>query len=452
MIRSYGTGGAQPGDTDHTAPAASKTISARINLIARNYNRFTIPAQTTVTAYLPEGPAQAGHHIGDGPAHPGLFSADEYRQLRAYYEARSGLEPTPLRVMPSLARTLGVGQVMVKDEGGRFGLNAFKLLGARFAIDTLQAEGALRPGHTVVCASEGNHGRAVARAAREAGCQARVYMAADAAPARVDAIAGEGATVIRVDGSYDDAVRMLAADAAAHGWTIVSDTSWEGYDRIPRLIMLGYTRMMDEVVAALKSESSESSTFAPGPTADKTAAQDDSASSAFDAVFVQGGVGGLLCGVASWCAWQAGRHPVVVSVEPTTAACLQASARAGRPTAVTGPLATTMAGLRNREVSPLAFESVRTTVDAYLAIDDHWSHEAMWTLAHPDGGDPPVATGASGAAALGGLLAVCRDPGMRTVRDHIGLGPASRVLVLVSEGVTDPSLWTAITSRPRGGE
>jgi diaminopropionate ammonia-lyase family len=238
----------------------------------------------------------------------------------------------------------------------------------------------------------------------------------------VDAIAGEGATVIRVDGSYDDAVRMLAADAAAHGWTTVSDTSWEGYERIPRLIMLGYTRMMDEVAEP------------------------------FDVVFVQGGVGGLLCGVASWCAWHAGRHPVVVSVEPTTAACLQASARAGRPTAVSGPLATTMAGLRNREVSPLAFESVRTTVDAYLAIDDHWSHEAMWTLAHPDGGDPPVAAGASGAAALGGLLAVCRDPGMRTVRDRLRLGPASRVLVLVSEGVTDPSLWTAITSRARGGE
>jgi diaminopropionate ammonia-lyase len=422
MIRSYGTGGAQPGDIDHTAPAASETTSARINLIGRNYNRFTIPAQTTVTAYLPDGPAKAGHHIGDGPTHRGLFSADEYRQVRAYYEARPDLEPTPLRVMPALARVLGVGQVMVKDEGGRFGLNAFKLLGARFAIDTLRAEGALRPGHTVVCASEGNHGRAVARAAREAGCQARVYMAADAAPARVDAIAGEGATVIRVDGSYDDAVRMLAADAAAHGWTIVSDTSWEGYERIPRLIMLGYTRMMDEVAEP------------------------------FDVVFVQGGVGGLLCGVASWCAWQAGRHPVVVSVEPTTAACLQASARAGRPTAVSGPLATTMAGLRNREVSPLAFESVRTTVDAYLAIDDHWSHEAMWTLAHPDGGDPPVAAGASGAAALGGLLAVCRDPGMRTVRDRLRLGPASRVLVLVSEGVTDPSLWTAITSRARGGE
>lgn len=335
--------------------------------------------------------------------------------MRAFFAARPELAPTPLRDLPGLARALGVGSVGVKDETGRFGLNAFKLLGARFAIETLKAEGALPPGHTVVCASEGNHGRAVARAAREAGCHARVYMAADAAQSRVDAIAGEGATVVRVSGSYDDAVRMLGADATAHGWTIVSDTSWDGYERIPRLIMLGYTRMMDEVGAG------------------------------FDIVFVQGGVGGLLCGIASWCATHAPRCKVV-SVEPASAACLQASARAGQPTAVTGPLNTTMAGLRNREVSPLAFHSVLTTVDAFLAIDDRWAHDAMRTLAHPSDGAPAVAAGASGSAALGGLLAVCRDAEMAGVRAALGLGPGARVLALVSEGVTDPDLWREVTS------
>ncbi len=335
--------------------------------------------------------------------------------MRAFFDARPHLTPTPLHDLPGLARALGVGQVMVKDETGRFGLNAFKLLGARFAIETLLADGTLPPGQTVVCASEGNHGRAVARAAHDAGCHARVYMAADASQVRVDAIAAEGATVVRVAGSYDDAVRMLSADAEANSWTIVSDTSWEGYERIPRLIMLGYTHMMDEVAA-------ES-----------------------DIVFVQGGVGGLLCGVASWCARHAA-HRKVVSVEPTTAACLLASARAGRPTVVDGPLATTMAGLRNREVSPLAFNSVLSTVAAYLAIDDRWAHDAMRMLAHPASGDPTVAAGASGAAALGGVLAVCRDPGMAGVRERLGLGPDTRLLVLVSEGVTDPSLWHTITA------
>lgn len=395
-----------------------------MRVIARNYNLFITASQHTVTAYLPNGPAEAGR---------GLFTEDEYQQVRSFFDARPELAPTPLHDLPALAQSLGIGRLMVKDETARFGLNAFKLLGARFAMASLQAEGTLPPGHTVVCASEGNHGRAVARAARDARCHARVYMAADAAQVRVDAIAGEGATVVRVDGSYDDAVRMLGADAAAHGWTIVSDTSWDGYERIPRLIMLGYTRMMDEIAAALRSESSASSA-APG----------DSASSEFDSVFVQGGVGGLLCGVSSWCAFHAPATKVV-SVEPTSAACLLASARAGRPTAVDGPLTTTMAGLRNREVSPLAFDAVQATVSAYLAIDDEWAHDAMRVLAHPASGEPAVAAGASGAAALGGLLAVCRDPDMTQVRAALGLGPAARVLVLVSEGVTDPDLWNAVT-------
>ena len=200
--------------------------------------------------------------------------------------------------------------------------------------------------------------------------------------------------------------------------------------------MLGYTRMMDEVERALRSVSSVPS-----------AALDKTPSSALDVVFVQGGVGGLLCGIASWCAFHAPAR-VVVSVEPTTAACLQASARTGRPTTVAGPLSTTMAGLRNREVSPLAFTAVRSTVAAFLAIDDVWAHDAMWTLAHPTGGDAAVAAGASGSAALGGLLAVCGDPEMKHARGRLGLGPSARVLVLVSEGVTDPALWTRITSTP----
>ena len=168
------------------------------------------------------------------PGSPGLFSAAEYAQVRAFFDARPQLQPTPTRHLPALAAHLGLGAVVAKDETARFGLNAFKLLGGLFAIETLIAEGAIRPGDTLVCASEGNHGRAVARAARDAGCRSRVYMAGDAAAARVAAIAGEGAEVVRVDGSYDDAVRIMRDEAADHGWTIVSDTSWEGYERIPR--------------------------------------------------------------------------------------------------------------------------------------------------------------------------------------------------------------------------
>ena len=346
--------------------------------------------------------------------------------MRAFFAARPELTPTPLRHLPGLAGDLGIGTLLAKDETARFGLNAFKLLGARFAIETLLAEGDVQRGAMLACASEGNHGRAVARAARDAGCSCRVYMAHDAAPSRVEAIAGEGAEVIKVDGSYDDAVRIMDAEARANGWTIISDTAWPGYERIPRLIMLGYTRMLDEI------SNQQSAIGNQDPVA------------GWDAIFVQGGVGGLLCAMASWCAFHRREKPVrVITVEPTTAACLQASARAGRPVAVTGALDTTMAGLRNREVSPPAFAALLPIVDAFIAIDDVWSDRAMRSLAKPRPGDPEIAAGASGSAALGGLFALCQEPALADARAKLGLDEKSRILVIVSEGVTDPALWRA---------
>jgi diaminopropionate ammonia-lyase len=205
-----------------------------------------------------------------GTAQRGLFSADEYASVARFFDGHTSLRPTPLTSLPHLARTLGLGAVLAKDETARFGLNAFKLLGARFAIEQLIGEGAVRPGDTLVCASEGNHGRAVAHTARAVGCAARVYLSESVAQARADAIAGEGAVVVRVPGTYDDAVRVAAAEAAEHGWTVISDTSWPEYERIPRLIMLGYSWMVDEMVSAMP----------PGWRP--------------DVIFVPGGVGGLL--------------------------------------------------------------------------------------------------------------------------------------------------------------
>ena len=150
--------------------------------------------------------------------------------------------------------------------------------------------------------------------------------------------------------------------------------------------------------------------------------------------------------MASWCAFhRRDPHPRVVAVEPTSAACLQASARAGTPVAVTGPLTTTMAGLRNREVSPPAFISLLPNVDAFMAIDDVWSNEATRALGRPRGEDPAIAAGASGAAAVGGLLALCRDVSLSDARARLGLSSSSTVVAIVSEGVTDPEVWrTAI--------
>lgn len=275
---------------------------------------------------------------------PGLFEDADYARQRAFFAGRPDLTPTPLRRLSALAAQLGLREVLAKDETARFGLNAFKAVGADYAISSLILEGRLPQDGTLACASEGNHGRAVARAARRAGCHAIVYMASSVAPARVEAIESEGATVVRTAATYDAAVHQMAEDAERHRWTVISDTAWPGYDDIPRRIMLGYTRLMDEAREA----------WSPDETP--------------DAIFVQGGVGGLLGAIASWCQWTCGdRTPVIVCVEPSRAACLQASARAGTPTRVDGPLDTIMTGLRCGEVSTVGFDAAYGIVRVWLA-------------------------------------------------------------------------------------
>ena len=357
--------------------------------------------------------------------HATLFTDGDYAQQRAYFAAHPELAPTPLRRFRALARTLGIADLRGKDESARFGLNAFKAAGAMFAIAQLRSRGALGVNETLVCASEGNHGRAVARAAREVGCEARVYLSATAAEVRVAAIRSEGAVVIQVEGSYDDALRAMVVDARAYGWRVISDTALAGDSvEVPRLIMLGYTRVMDEAL----------SQWEPGPPP--------------DVIFVPGGVGGLLAAVAAWTTRHCTPRPSIVCVEPASAACLQFSARDGRPTTLAGPFETVMAGLRCGEVSRAAFDTVLHEVNAYVAIEDHWATDAMRHFAAGAGGDPVVQAGASGAAALGGLLAAVRDPGVSDLKERLGLGLGSRVLVLITEGPTDPALFAAVVGSP----
>jgi diaminopropionate ammonia-lyase len=345
-----------------------------------------------------------------------LYTADDFAAQRRFFAERPGLRATPLHHLRGLASSLGIRSLLVKDETARFGLNAFKAAGAMFAVSTLVERGRIAPGDTLVCASEGNHGRAVARAARDNACAARVYLADSVAASRLSAIESEGATVVKVPGTYDDAVRTMARDAAANRWTVISDTSWEHYEEIPRLIMLGYTRLMDEAEAAWLERP--------------------------HVIFVQAGVGGLLAAVACWADFRYGPdRPAVVGVEPETAACVQHSIRQGEPATLPGPFDSVMAGLRCGEMSPVAFEALSSLVDGYVAIEDRWALEAVRLLATPIGTDPRVAAGASGAAGLGGLLATRSDGRLADLRAHLRLGAESRVLVLVTEGVTDPGVF-----------
>lgn len=343
----------------------------------------------------------------------GLFTSDEYAQVATFYDNHSQITPTPLSSLPALASELGIGALLVKDETARGGLPAFKITGVAFAIDRLLTTEQINADSVLVAATAGNHGRALARVARDCGLRAKIYVPFDAAPARVAAIRSEGAEIVISSGNYDFAVRQAADEAKDNGWVVVSDTSWPGYEQIPRWIKAGYTRVMAEAAREWEAKP--------------------------DIVLVQGGVGGLVCAALSWLCWAFGNErPYFIACEPSGSACLQAAARAGHPVTLDEPPPTLMECLRCGEASAIALPVISAAADAFVAIDDEWCAQAM-RMFHPT-----IVAGASGACGLASLRAILQDETLRSVRDASGLTATSRVLVIVTEGATDPDLYDRV--------
>ena len=334
-----------------------------------------------------------------------------------------------------------MGNILVKDESHRFGLKAFKALGASYAVyrwikesdpsevtsahtfyrrtDRLSPESV-----TFTTATDGNHGRGVAWVARKLGQRAVVYMPRGSAKARIEAIKSEGAEVVVVDGDYDCAVRRCAHEAAKYGRPIIADIAWPGYETIPRWIQDGYLTLFDEL-------------------------HDEVPVGEVDLVLIPAGVGALAAAAAAYyCRLYSGKRPALVSVEPTGADCLQQSLAGadGVPVVATGPLESIMAGLNCGTLSDAAWPIIRDTYTAALTIGDSWSRHAMSTYWRPRKGDPQVVSGESGAAALGGLLALCRDQGLAEARERLPLSRSTTVLVLNTEGDTDPESFRQIVN------
>ena len=341
-----------------------------------------------------------------------------FKAARAAITAWPGYAPTPLRELPGLAAAIGIAGLSYKDEAGRFGLGSFKALGGAYAV-ARQVELQGR-GITIASATDGNHGRAVAWGAQRAGCRCVIYIHAHVSAGRADAIAAYGAEIRRIEGTYDDAVRACAADAAAAGWIVVSDTSWPGYEAIPREVMQGYQLMAEEAIAQVAANR---------PTH----------------IFVQGGVGGLAAAVLMRFWVRAGAHrPRFVVVEPELAACLYASARARVPTAVTIERETMMAGLSCGEPSLLAWAILGEAADGFMTIPEHAAPAAMRLLADAPYGDAPIVAGESAVAGLAGLIAAAAVPSMAAGLD---LTRSSRALVFGTEGATDPAVYEALVGR-----
>lgn len=376
------------------------------------------------------------------------------RLARAFHASLPGYAPTPLVALPALARHLGLGAVFVKDESRRFGLEAFKGLGSAWAVARLLGERlgmaqerldaqALRAAReqlgelTFVTATDGNHGRGLAWAARLFGHRARVFMPAGASAARVAAIRAQGAECVVTDLAYDDAVRHAAAHARETGGILVQDTAWAGYERIPGWIMEGY--------GTLALEAAEQLAALAGPGGSPSH------------VFLQAGVGSFAAAIMATLETALGEagapRPRFVSVEPHAADCVFRSLKAGdeTPRSCPGSLETLMAGLSCGEVSTLAWPVLRAGLSAACACPDDLAQQGMRLLARPVGDDPALVSGESGAVGAGLLCWLMRpESGVQAgaARARLGLGPGARVLLISTEGATDPAVWEAVTGIP----
>jgi diaminopropionate ammonia-lyase len=357
----------------------------------------------------------------EAPAEPGVEQPIEFhRRLPGYRE-------TPLLEAPRLAERLGVAHVFVKDETERFGLPSFKVLGASWAAyaalrerlgplpdgplsaESLRAWASPARPLTLMAATDGNHGRAVARVAQWLGLDARIFVPDFVASARRQAIQSEGAALTVVAGVYDDAVDAAIEAAQRPDALLVSDTARARSDAIPRMVADGYTTAFAEIEQELARQG-----MAPP-----------------DAVAVQAGVGGLAAAAASWARRaRAGRRPRVVVVEPEPAASIMAALAAGEPVAVSADRISEMSVLQCGTVSLTSYPVLEAGVSSCLAIEDSWAAAAAAEL-----DTCGVRTGLSGAAGAAGLLAAFGGPMAEPIRRHLDLDRGSRLLVIATESV-----------------
>jgi len=371
---------------------------------------------------------------GDAPkASLESYTLQQAETVREFHKSFPMYAPTPLAVLPETAKALGVGEIYVKNESKRFGLNAFKVLGGSYAIGNYLAR---RLGRTLsetgynvltapetrkklgditfITATDGNHGRGVAWTANTLGQKSVVHMPRGSVAERLNNIRLAGAEADIIDGNYDDAVRLSRKEARENGWVIVQDTSWEGYEEIPAWIMQGYCTMGLEAYEQLPQKPTH--------------------------IFLQAGVGSMAGTIAALFASIYGAdRPKVIIVEPNNADCFYRTAEAndGQCHIVTGEMKTIMAGLACGEPCGLAWDILRDYADYFIAFPDWAAAKGMRILGNPMGTDDRIVSGESGASAFGCMAAILTEPELADLKEKLGLDETSRVLFFSTEGDTD---------------
>lgn len=379
---------------------------------------------------------------GEGPE---FLSVENTESVRHLHHSVSAYQETPLVSLSSLSKKMGVKGIYVKDESYRFGLNAFKGLGGIYALTCVICEKLGFNIQTVdfsslqepeiktkvsdmifVTATDGNHGRGVAWAAAQLGCKAYVYMPKGSSEIRAQAIRNTGKAEASItDMGYDDTVRYAQRVSEENGWTLIQDTSWPGYEKVPKWIIQGYTTMAYEAVKQLEAYGENSPTH----------------------IFLQAGVGAMAGGVTGFMAnYYEGHRPTIVIAEPDEVACIFESARKkdGEPHEAVGNGITIMAGLNCGEPCTVTWPILRDFASYYAACPDYVAARGMRQLAAPAGADRKVISGESGAVTMGLLTMLMESPELESQKYRMGLDENSVILLFNTEGDTDPESYDKI--------
>ncbi|MFN4762110.1 diaminopropionate ammonia-lyase [Gillisia sp. Q332] len=344
----------------------------------------------------------------------------------AYHQSLKNYTVTPLLKLNELAKYFGVKKIFVKDESYRFGLNAFKGLGASFAISKILEKD---PDIETFCsATDGNHGRAVAWSAKLFGKKSRIFVPKDTTRARILAIENEGAVVEKVDADYDETCEFAKEMSRKNGWQLVQDTASAHYAEIPAYIMAGYFTHFMELEDSIHT--------LPKPK--------------IDIVFLQAGVGSWPAAAAWYYLNRYGvNRPKIVLVEPIEAAGILASFKKGKRTKPEGNFKTIMAGLNCGIPSLTAWDILKDSTDAAMAIEDSFTKQAIRELYYPTGDDKRIISGESGAGGLAGFIALMTDPRFRNLKEALNITAESRVLFYSTEGDTDPENFKNIIRKKK---
>ena len=355
-----------------------------------------------------------------------------------FHKTLPGYLPTPLLNLRHFAQKIGIGDCYIKDESQRLGLNAFKVLGASYAMaeeikkyvpegqsnlsfESIKSHKTSIKDLTFVTATDGNHGRAVAWCAEQYGCRAVVFMPKGSSEIRLKSILEHKAKAEITELNYDETVKYAESEAIKNNWVLLQDSSWPGYTEVPRNIMVGYKTMVQEFF----EQTSDWPTH----------------------VIAQAGVGSFAASIFSSFISSTKQQPKFILLEPSGAACFFNSVKVGdKKPHLTPDLNTMMAGLSCGMPSILAWDIIVPIADIFAICEDNIAIKGMQILSQPTEGDPSIISGESGAVPIGFLHEVATNPLYSDLRDQIQLDVSSKVLFFSTEGDTDPELYKKYTS------